>query len=73
MPNNKVARELGAISDIIDANPQIMKAIYKDIAGGKRSDTGREGMTAEQVLRCAVLKQYRNLTYEELAFHLQDS
>jgi len=52
MPNNKVARELGAISDIIDANPQIMKAIYKDIAGGKRSDTGREGMTAEQVLRC---------------------
>lgn len=30
-------------------------------------------MTAEQVLRSAVLKQYRNLTYEELAFHLEDS
>jgi IS5 family transposase len=30
-------------------------------------------MTAEQVLRCAVLKQYRSLTYEELEFHLQDS
>ncbi len=25
-------------------------------------------MTAEQVLRCAVLKQYRELTYEELSF-----
>jgi len=73
MPNNKVARELGAISEIIDANPRIMEAIYKDISGEKRPDTGREGMTAEQVLRCAVLKQYRNLTYEELAFHLQDS
>ncbi len=30
-------------------------------------------MTAEQVLRCAILKQYRELTYEELAFHLEDS
>ncbi len=30
-------------------------------------------MTAEQVLRCAVLKQYRELTYEELSFHLEDS
>jgi len=30
-------------------------------------------MTAEQLLRCAILKQYRQLTYEELAFHLEDS
>lgn len=35
--------------------------------------TGRKGMTTEQVLRCAVLKQYRELTHEELAFHLEDS
>ena len=39
----------------------------------QRTDTGRDGMTAEQVLRCALLKQYRELTYEELAFHLEDS
>ena len=30
-------------------------------------------MTAEQVLRGAILKQYCELTYEELAFHLEDS
>jgi IS5 family transposase len=30
-------------------------------------------MTAEQVLRCCILKQYRELSYEELAFHLEDS
>jgi transposase, IS5 family len=30
-------------------------------------------MTAEQVLRCAILKQYRQLTYEELAFLVDDS
>ena len=39
----------------------------------RRTDTGRRGMTAEQVLRCAILRQYRELTYEELAFHLEDS
>jgi IS5 family transposase len=47
--------------------------VYEDLVRSKRSDTGRKGMTAEQVLRCAVLKQYRQLTYEEMAFHLDDS
>src|SRR6266436_7228992 len=28
---------------------------------------------AETVLRCALLKQQRQLSYEELAFHLEDS
>ena len=50
-----------------------MERIYNDLAQSHRVDTGRDGMTAEQVLRCAVLKQYRSLTYEELEFHLQDS
>jgi hypothetical protein len=35
--------------------------------------TGREGLTAEQVLRRCILKQYRQLSYEELAFHLDYS
>jgi IS5 family transposase len=33
----------------------------------------REGLAAEQVLRCMVLKQYSQLSYEELEFHLEDS
>ncbi len=32
----------------------------------------RRGLPAEAVLRCALLKQYRQLSYEELAFHLED-
>src|SRR6185369_10230137 len=36
-------------------------------------ETGRHGLPAESVLRCALLKQQRQLTYEELAFHLEDS
>ncbi|MGX9148327.1 ISNCY family transposase [Mesorhizobium sp. 128a] len=35
--------------------------------------TGRRGLPAEAVLRCALLKQYRQLSYQELAFHLEDS
>jgi IS5 family transposase len=73
MPNNPVAKELGAISEILDAQPRVVDLVHKDILGIKKSDTGRPGMTAEQALRSAILKQYRNLTYEELAFHLEDS
>ena len=36
-------------------------------------ETGRHGLPAESVRRCAVLKQQRQLSYEELAFHLEDS
>jgi transposase, IS5 family len=36
-------------------------------------ETGRRGLPAESVLRCALLKQQRQLCYEELAFHLEDS
>jgi IS5 family transposase len=44
-----------------------VELVYQDLTRAKRHDTGREGLTAEQVLRCAVLKQYRELSYEELA------
>ncbi|MBW2122526.1 MAG: transposase [Deltaproteobacteria bacterium] len=73
MPRNQVARELEAISRVLDDNPGIYDLVYRDMVRAKRPDTGREGMTAEQVLRCTILKQYRNLSYEELAFHLEDS
>jgi IS5 family transposase len=73
LPRSKVAKELKGISEIVEANSPIVDLIFQDLSGRHLLDTGREGMTAEQVLRCAILKQYRNLTYEELAFHLQDS
>ena len=69
----EIGRELEAISLIIDETPRMLDPIYHDLVGVKQTDNGRTGMTAEQVLRCAILKQYRNMTYEELAFHLTDS
>jgi len=71
--SSDIAQELGAISLILDANPQVLDYVYADLTKDSRVDTGAEGMTAEQVLRAALLKQYRQLTYRELAFHLEDS
>jgi IS5 family transposase len=70
---NSMVKELEQMSKVLDANPKLMDLVFQDLIKTSRSDTGRKGMTAEQVLRCAVLKQYRELTYEELAFHLEDS
>ena len=73
MGRNKIAKELQAVSEVLDDTPKVLDQVYQDLLRSARPTTGREGMTAEQVLRCAILKQYRQLTYEELAFHLEDS
>ena len=70
---NSIVKELEQISKVLDATPSVMDLVFQDLTRTHRTDTGRKGMTAEQVLRCAILKQYRELTYEELAFHLEDS
>lgn len=71
--SNQIAKELKHVSQVLDDNPKLVELVYQDLTKAKRHDTGREGLTAEQVLRCMVLKQYRQLSYEELAFHLEDS
>jgi IS5 family transposase len=68
-----IGKELKVMSQILDERPKILNQVFKDLIGTSQSDLGRMGMTAEQVLRCAILKQHRDLTYEELAFHLEDS
>ena len=70
---NPGPKELELMSLVLDANPEILDLAFADVTGGRRTDTGRTGMTADQVLRCAVLKQLRELTYEELEFWLADS
>ena len=69
------SQELEVISAIIDANPTICDHIVQDLNRGK-SETqraGAKGMSAEQVLRCVIVKILFGFTYEELAFHIVDS
>lgn len=68
-----IGKELEIMSKILDENPKILDRVFKDLLGTNKADQGRMGLTAEQVLRAAILKQHRDLTYEELSFHLEDS
>lgn len=70
---NPGPKELKQISTILDANPEMLDLAYADLTKDRRADTGRDGLTAEQVLRAAILKQARELTYDELEYYLADS
>ena len=69
------AQELTMISDIIDANATICSYILQDLNKGKveARRSGAKGMSAEQVLRCTIVKILFGFSYEELAFHIVDS
>lgn len=69
------AAELKQMSLILDAvAAQVLPKVHQDLTQGrKRSDVGRQAMTAEQVLRAALIKQLFCVSYEALAFHLEDS
>jgi IS5 family transposase len=68
------ATELQGISVILDKNPIIYEMVLQDLSHGvKDRTTGAEGMSAEQVLRAAVVKQWEGCSYQDLAFHIIDS
>jgi hypothetical protein len=60
MPRTEIGRELAAMSKILDEMPGIYEVAYQDLIGLKNVETGRTGMTGEQVVRAAILKQYRS-------------
>jgi IS5 family transposase len=70
---NPGPKELKQMSAILDTNPEMLDLVFTDLTKGRRADTGRDGLTAEQVLRAAILKQARELTYDELEYYLADS
>ena len=70
---HEIGRELKAISDWLDSQPGLIRLVSSDLRRQGARETGRRGLPAESVLRCALLKQQRQLSYEELAFHLEDS
>jgi IS5 family transposase len=70
---HEIGRELRAISQWLDRHRQLLNAVAADLRCDGLKQTGRHGLPAEAVLRCGLLKQYRQLSYEELSFHVQDS
>src|SRR5262249_39723346 len=70
---HEIGGELKAISQWLDRQRALMGLVAGDLRRDGLRETGRQGLPAEAVLRCALLKQQRQLSYEELAFHLEDS
>src|SRR5580692_6612773 len=67
--------ELVEMGRRLDAMEAPLVAIRNDLAGGRKVSVkrGREGLSAEQVLRIGLVKQMFGFSYDELAFHLEDS
>ncbi len=68
------AIELDGISKILDENPIINEMVLQDLTHSvENRNSGAEGMSAEQVIRAAIIKQTEDFSYEDLAFHIIDS
>ncbi len=61
------------MSGWLDDHPEVLDWVAIDVLNPNAKATGRKGLTAESILGCALLKQHRQLSYEELAFCLPDS
>ncbi len=70
---HEIGRELKAMSAWLDDHRELLGLVAADLRRHGVKETGRQGLPAEAVLRCALLKQHRQLSYQELAFHLEDS
>lgn len=72
-PEHEFGSELKFISDWLDENPDLIDWVEKDLTLVCKNNAGRDALTAESVLRCAIIMRTRELTYKELEFCLTDS
>ena len=67
--------ELAFFDILLDKNPHFVKLVSNDVLSGiKESSFGRkDSPTVEQVLRAAIYKEIKRLTYRELEVDMYDS
>ncbi len=64
---------LQAISDFIDKHGHLVDKVRRDLEHGLRHpETGRNGLSAQQVLRSLVLQRVKNWNYRELRERIND-
>ena len=71
--DHELGCELQTMSEWLDVHRGVLAAVKDDLCRQGLKPTRRCGLSAESMLRCAVLKQHRQLSYQELAFYLRDS
>ena len=60
---HEIGCELKAISQWLDRQRVLVSLVAGDLRRHGLRETGRRGLPAEAVLRCALLKQQRQLSY----------
>src|SRR4029077_8892374 len=70
---HEIGCELQGISQWLGTQWALVNLVAGDLGRHRLRELGRRRLPAETVLRCALLKQQRQLSYEELAFRLEDS
>jgi transposase, IS5 family len=69
----KLEPALQAISEFIDKNSKLVECVRRDLLRGlKKPTTGRDGLTAPQVLRSLILMRVKNWDYRELRERITD-
>jgi IS5 family transposase len=68
----KPHKKLQALDKIIKNNPDIVQAIHAAVTIQVHK-TGREGISAERILRAAIVKQWKHYSYRELAEQIHGS
>ena len=64
---------LQAISDFLDDQKDMIEQVRRDLTRGlKNAETGRSGLTPQQVLRSLVLMRVKNWNYRELRERIAD-
>jgi IS5 family transposase len=64
---------LQAIADLLDDHQEMIEPIRRDLQRGlKNPDTGRKGLTPQQVLRSLILMRVKNWDYRELRERIAD-
>ncbi|MCP4703507.1 MAG: ISNCY family transposase [candidate division Zixibacteria bacterium] len=72
-PVHPKAKEFEIIDQILDENPNIYNSAFQDLTKGTKQSKGAKGMSAEQVVRAALIKHIEQCSYSELSFHIADS
>ena len=69
-PEHEIRHNLDRVETWLNKHPELLGWIDDDLG---RHIKGRCGLSCEQVLRAALIKQYRQCSYRDLAFMLTDS
>jgi IS5 family transposase len=70
---HEIGNQMAIMSTLLDNCGELVGWVEADLTSEGTHQTGRIGLPVESVLRCAILKQVRQLSYKELAFYLEDS